>query len=192
MQLRAEQTRQALIAAAAELISTKGLKDTGLVEIHTSAGVSKGALYFHFSGKEDLADALHSETHERLSRLAERHLRGKEPDAASIAGFLVELFGEMRTDTVLRAGLRLESEKRPHDFSGPPPLRAKWLDYLQQHFTSTAGDRAVSDLLCALSAGLEALGHNDPYWWKEETVKGICALLTELVDTASPGALPPA
>jgi AcrR family transcriptional regulator len=47
-------TRTALVGAARELFGTQGYVDTSNDEIVARAGLTKGALYHHFKGKEDL------------------------------------------------------------------------------------------------------------------------------------------
>ena len=47
-------TRAALVAAACELFGEKGYADTSTDEVVALAGVTKGALYHHFKGKEEL------------------------------------------------------------------------------------------------------------------------------------------
>ncbi len=70
-QLRAEQTRATIITAAADLFDRHGYESTSLSDIVAHARVTKGALYFHFAAKEDLAHAileLQSRTSRRLAR----------------------------------------------------------------------------------------------------------------------------
>lgn len=55
---RAERTRNAILDAAAAVFNERGFAGASLSEILTKAGVTKGALYFHFSSKEELAMAL--------------------------------------------------------------------------------------------------------------------------------------
>lgn len=50
----AAETRQLLVQEAARLFSRQGFAATSLEEIGVAAGVTKGALYHHFSSKEDL------------------------------------------------------------------------------------------------------------------------------------------
>ncbi|MEY9872683.1 AcrR family transcriptional regulator [Streptacidiphilus sp. MAP12-33] len=57
-QQRAEESRNKLLAAAAEVFDERGFALATLAEIHTRAGLTKGALYFHFSSKEELAEAV--------------------------------------------------------------------------------------------------------------------------------------
>lgn len=54
----AEHTRAALLHAALEIFYRYGVAQASLQEIATTAGVTRGALYWHFKNKEDLFDAL--------------------------------------------------------------------------------------------------------------------------------------
>ncbi|WP_299535966.1 ScbR family autoregulator-binding transcription factor [uncultured Streptomyces sp.] len=57
-QERAARTYRALLEAAAEVFARRGYAAATISEIMSVAGVTKGALYFHFSGKEALAHAV--------------------------------------------------------------------------------------------------------------------------------------
>jgi AcrR family transcriptional regulator len=50
--------RDELLAAALRVFARRGYRQAGVDEIAAAAGYSKGALYWHFSGKEDLLLAL--------------------------------------------------------------------------------------------------------------------------------------
>src|SRR3990170_3290195 len=50
--------RDELLAAALRVFARRGYRHAGVDEIAAAAGYSKGALYWHFSGKEDLLLAL--------------------------------------------------------------------------------------------------------------------------------------
>src|SRR3954452_5585753 len=52
------EAREELLAAALRVFADRGYKEAGVEEIARAAGYSKGALYWHFSGKEDLLLAL--------------------------------------------------------------------------------------------------------------------------------------
>ncbi|AMM50128.1 hypothetical protein TH61_01575 [Rufibacter sp. DG15C] len=52
---KAEQTRQRIIAQAAELFNVKGFAGTSYQDLMEATGVTKGCLYGHFSSKEELA-----------------------------------------------------------------------------------------------------------------------------------------
>lgn len=51
-------TREAIIDAAIELFASKGVSSTTLANIASKAGVTRGAVYWHFSNKDDLLEAL--------------------------------------------------------------------------------------------------------------------------------------
>jgi AcrR family transcriptional regulator len=70
---RSESTRGALIDAARHLFAERGYGGVGTEEIVRAAGVTRGALYHHFSGKRDLFEAVY----ERIEAdLAERIAAG--------------------------------------------------------------------------------------------------------------------
>lgn len=54
-QARAIQTRRSILVAAAAVFDERGYSSATISEILARAGVTKGALYFHFTSKEDLA-----------------------------------------------------------------------------------------------------------------------------------------
>jgi len=65
---RSEATRGALVTAARTLFAEHGYSGIGTEEIVRQAGVTRGALYHHFSGKEDLMRAV---LHDLSRELAE-------------------------------------------------------------------------------------------------------------------------
>ncbi|MFI6701707.1 TetR/AcrR family transcriptional regulator [Streptomyces sp. NPDC050509] len=63
-----EQTRQALLRESRRLFSGSGYGAVGLAEIVQAAGVTKGALYHHFTGKADLFRAVLEEMQQEVGR----------------------------------------------------------------------------------------------------------------------------
>jgi TetR/AcrR family acrAB operon transcriptional repressor len=57
----AEQTRRDILKAALDLFHAKGYTRTTLEEIARSAGVTRGAIYWHFKDKADLFNGLKNE-----------------------------------------------------------------------------------------------------------------------------------
>jgi AcrR family transcriptional regulator len=60
-------TRAMLIEVGCELFGTKGFQETALDEIVARANVTKGALYHHFQGKEDLFGAVYEQVQKEVS-----------------------------------------------------------------------------------------------------------------------------
>lgn len=55
---RAETTKSNILKAASKLFLKKGIKDTTVRDIAHEAGVTTGAIYHHFSSKDEIAQAL--------------------------------------------------------------------------------------------------------------------------------------
>jgi AcrR family transcriptional regulator len=72
-----EQTRATLVRESRTLFATLGYAGVGLAEIVRTAGVTKGALYHHFSGKEDLfrvvLEEVQQEVGERVATAADAY-----------------------------------------------------------------------------------------------------------------------
>ena len=54
----AEERREEIMDAAAELFSTKGYEETTTTDIMKKVGIAKGTLYYHFASKEEILDAM--------------------------------------------------------------------------------------------------------------------------------------
>ena len=71
-QPRALATREKLVGEAGRLFAIKGYHDTKLEEILQAAGVTTGAFFHHFTGKEDLAFAVIDRHMEKRRELLDR------------------------------------------------------------------------------------------------------------------------
>lgn len=58
MQVRSEETRQNILEAANQMFAKQGYNATSIAEICTTAGISKGAFYYHFPTKQALFMAM--------------------------------------------------------------------------------------------------------------------------------------
>jgi len=106
-QERAEQTRNAILEAAASRFDEVGFLGASLSDILTEAGVTKGALYFHFKAKEELADALVQEqftTQEPLSTM-------ENPGLQTVIDWSHALAKALQSDVRVRASIRLVIEQ---------------------------------------------------------------------------------
>ncbi|MFH8440127.1 ScbR family autoregulator-binding transcription factor [Streptomyces sp. NPDC018026] len=124
-QLRAERTRATIVGAAADLFDRHGYESTSLSEIVAHAGVTKGALYFHFAAKEDLAHAI-MEMQSRTFRRLAKDLDGR--GYSSLEALMRLTFAMARVyeeGPVLRAGTRLATAGVPIR----PPLPHPFTDW---------------------------------------------------------------
>ncbi|MFJ8623769.1 TetR family transcriptional regulator [Kitasatospora sp. NPDC093550] len=109
VQERSERTRGRLVEAGAGLFDRRGYAGATLGEIAAAAGVTKGALYFHFASKEELARAVFEQAERSLrSACGERRAAASPLQGLIDAGYwLVDALG---ADPVVRAAFRLGRE----------------------------------------------------------------------------------
>ena len=71
----AEKTREMLLDAAEEVFLTQGVTSSSLNDIARAAGVTRGALYWHFENKQALFDAMHARVKLPMDELYERAMK---------------------------------------------------------------------------------------------------------------------
>ncbi|WP_329202981.1 MULTISPECIES: ScbR family autoregulator-binding transcription factor [unclassified Streptomyces] len=110
MQERSERTRRRLVFAGAELFHRHGYANATLGDIARAAGVTKGALYFHFASKDDLADAVQRQG----CRLLHEAVRGLREGGASPLQVLIDtthwLARTLHEDAAVPASFRITKE----------------------------------------------------------------------------------
>lgn len=67
-----EQTRRDLLQAAQRLFAERGVSQTTLAQVASAAGMTRGAVYWHFDNKADLLRALWSEAKGPVNRFQEQ------------------------------------------------------------------------------------------------------------------------
>ena len=84
---QAEATRQTLLDVARQLFTERGYAATSVEEIIQRAGVARGALYHHFSGKDALFRAVYESVQaDTAARVVTAALAVKDPLEAARAG----------------------------------------------------------------------------------------------------------
>jgi AcrR family transcriptional regulator len=106
-QERAEQTRKAILEAAASRFDAVGFLGASLSDILAEAGVTKGALYFHFKSKEDLAEALIQEQFGVLDGVPAMD----DPGLQTVIDWSHDVATGLQYDVRVRAGIRLVIEQ---------------------------------------------------------------------------------
>ncbi|MEN0138760.1 MAG: TetR/AcrR family transcriptional regulator [Rhodococcus sp. (in: high G+C Gram-positive bacteria)] len=103
-------TRQAVLAAAAEVFNRVGYVDAGLQEIISESGVTKGALYFHFSSKEKLARSVIDAGCERLEAAFAAHIDSRTPALEALIGMSYVMVSPDTRNGLTLAAFRLLNE----------------------------------------------------------------------------------
>ncbi|MEG3765148.1 TetR family transcriptional regulator [Alteromonas sp. 14N.309.X.WAT.G.H12] len=88
----AELTKQAILNAAVEVFSERGVAKASLEEIARKAQVTRGAIYWHFENKLQIFDALYQNLH---TPFISRILEGLEVEHPNPVGQLQELCTEL-------------------------------------------------------------------------------------------------
>ncbi|MFB7089770.1 ScbR family autoregulator-binding transcription factor [Streptomyces sp. NPDC056296] len=105
MQERAQRTRELLLRAAAEVFDELGYAGTSISKILQRAGVTAGAMYFHFGSKEELARAVIRE------QAADVRFPDEGDGLQRLVNMTQHLAAAMQRNTLLRAGVRLAVEQ---------------------------------------------------------------------------------
>jgi len=94
------ETRVAILDAAAQVFYAKGVANAGLEEIAEIAGVTRGAIYWHFKNKVDLFEALHDTLHEPLMEVILQDLENDHPQPLKqLEELCVEVLVELADNT---------------------------------------------------------------------------------------------
>ncbi|MFD7085923.1 ScbR family autoregulator-binding transcription factor [Streptomyces sp. NPDC002181] len=196
-QERAARTRETLIRSAAETFERDGFSVASLTAISSLAGVSNGALHFHFPSKAALANAVEEVALTRLLALTgdARAEGGVFRPGLSRVQLIVDvthgLAAALRADPVLRAGFALSG-----DLSRPRPgdLRERWRRWVEDALwqaeedgelrpETEAGD--VATAVVAATVGFEVLAVRDGAWLSAATVTRFWRLLLPTVVPAA-------
>ncbi|MFC9117562.1 ScbR family autoregulator-binding transcription factor [Streptomyces sp. NPDC057092] len=189
-QERALRTREALIRSAATVFDRDGFSVASLSAISSLAGVSNGALHFHFANKATLADSVEDAAAQRLDHLITDH----EGTAGNSLQLLVNVSHDLarclHRDVVLRAGFELS---RHQARTGGRDLHRHWHQWVEAALKRADGEgvlnavspEAVAVSVVAATTGFEVLGTQDPQWLSHRTVTRFWQLLLPRLTAAA-------
>jgi AcrR family transcriptional regulator len=126
LQERAVRTRHSILVAAAAVFAEVGYEAATISEIHQRANVTKGALYFHFSSKEELAQEVLADQLGSMPQPAPQELALQEGlDATFLLAHMLTL-----GDPLVRGSIRLTVEQgSPQDGLDRRIPMAGWIDH---------------------------------------------------------------
>lgn len=166
VQERAVRTRRAVLEAAAAVFAERGYAAATINEILTRSGVTKGALYFHFASKEELAKGVLD---------AQVLQTGLPPQASTLQEWVdvgMALAHRLPREPLLQAGARLSGDPEVHHLLGPRAWTA-WAD-LSAQMLSRAQQRGealphvvpveTAQLMVAAWSGVQAMSLLSSGW----------------------------
>jgi AcrR family transcriptional regulator len=121
-QERAQQTRDRLVEGAARVFHRLGYGLATTADIAREADATRGALYFHFDSKEELARAVIAREQELAIEASGRILALERAPFETMLLMCVDLAERLQSDPIVKAGIRLTTEITQFD----PPLLAPY------------------------------------------------------------------
>jgi AcrR family transcriptional regulator len=134
MQQRAVLTRGRVLVAAAEVFARTGFLAASMNDIVEAAGVTKGAVYFHFPSKEALAVAIVEEQFAQWPAMVAAVIEHSPDALTSIVALTYEVGSRFRDDVLTTAGVRLSFERELVNADMPTPF-VGWVAILQDLFS---------------------------------------------------------
>ncbi|WP_438297372.1 TetR family transcriptional regulator [Streptomyces sp. HUAS TT7] len=163
---RAARTRAVLVEAAAAHFDREGYEGTSLAKVCGTAGISLGALTFHFPTKGELADAVMDEGR-ALTQAALLQVSARPgPALHKVVELTLELTRLLEEETPVRCAVRL-SRERPGAEGWPEvwlPVVKQLVDqaHAEGQLRGGAGPAEVTVLVQYLTAGAEAFLRSRP------------------------------
>ncbi|OIK06012.1 ScbR family autoregulator-binding transcription factor [Streptomyces monashensis] len=182
-QERAVRTRKSLIRAAAEVFAEEGYAPASLTTISKRAGVSNGALHFHFQTKNELAQAVEDEAVDVVARLVKGTLGPEGGPLQALVDATYGLMGCLSDDIVVRAGFELCGDRARRSGSQLVRHWHQWVEEVlsraeeEGHLASGVSPEDAAAAIVAVTVGLEVLGGEDPRWFAERRIIGFWSLL---------------
>ncbi|MFD3947191.1 ScbR family autoregulator-binding transcription factor [Streptomyces sp. NPDC058579] len=137
-QERAVRTRNLIIKAAAELFDEEGYEGASVTRIVKRAGVTLGALYFHFPSKQDLAHEVMNAQPYVIEPLLESSGLQRLVDITLVWAH------RLQTDPMLRAGVRLAVEQSRFGMRDSDSFEG-WKDIMVGHLEVARADGSLRE-----------------------------------------------
>ncbi|GAA2427717.1 ScbR family autoregulator-binding transcription factor [Streptomyces macrosporus] len=132
-QERGIRTRREVLEAAAEVFAERGYAAATISEILSRAGVTKGALYFHFASKEELLRGVLEE------QFTEDDILPRSSKLQEWVDVGMALAHRLPREPLLRAGARLMTDPNLQEMFGKGP-QVSWVE-LTHRLLVEAGER---------------------------------------------------
>ncbi|GGU93777.1 gamma-butyrolactone-binding protein [Streptomyces albospinus] len=158
---RAIRTRRTILEAAASVFDDHGYDRATIAEVLERAGVTKGALYFHFASKEELALAV-LEEHVVDIAVAPQKIKLQEfVDSGQVLAY------RLRRDPMQRGAARLAVEQGSNRLDRKRSMLA-WTQFVEMLLNEAKGRgevldsvvvRETAEMFVGAFAGLQTMSH---------------------------------
>lgn len=185
----AQKTREQLLQSALDTFLENGVSRTSLAAIARNAGVTRGALYWHFKNKEDLFEALFQQIFADCGTSFAACL--EQPDRRSLRRMFVDIFDHIQHNALHRRLIILHTKCEFTEETRPiMAAHQKYIGLWEQQLrrileTCTDGGELPADLdinlavhyLHAVTCGLIDM-------WVYEQQTNLAALVPPIIDAA--------
>jgi AcrR family transcriptional regulator len=141
------ETRRRILAVALQLFAQRGYAGTSIRDITEHMGLTKAAVYYHFTSKEEILDAVTEPLRADFAALGDLAAQHPTPTPAEILTQLVETLS--RRVTLIRTVMADPSAHKEHHH------QSKVQDHLDRIASAIACDTSAAALLrarCAIGA----------------------------------------
>jgi AcrR family transcriptional regulator len=181
---RAEGTRRSLLRAAAEVFAEEGFVSATISSISRKAGLSNGALHFHFENKRGLGQAVEAEFADTVARI----IREADERPGSALQRLIDaahaLMRSIDDDIVVRAGFQMVGTAARGTWPVEQQGRwRRWIDGVLQAarldgtLAEDVSPAQASAAIVAATVGLAVLGLRDPKWVQSQVLRDYWELM---------------
>lgn len=113
MQPRAKITREAILEVFATLFSRTGYAGTSINDILAISETTKGAMYFHFSKKESIAEEMLHRWENAVSETVGKAAATGQPADRQVVMIYRDLARRTQHESTIRAGLSMATKFSP-------------------------------------------------------------------------------
>jgi AcrR family transcriptional regulator len=181
---RAETTRRSLLRAAAEVFAEEGFVSATISSISRKAGLSNGALHFHFENRIGLGQAVEAEFAATVARIIRE---ADERPGSSLQRLINAANALMRSiddDIVVRAGFQMAGATARDTWHLDRQGRWRgWIDGVllaakrEGMLADDVSPAQASAAIVATTVGLAVLGLRDPKWVSSEVLRDYWELM---------------
>ncbi|RVW08020.1 TetR/AcrR family transcriptional regulator [Prescottella agglutinans] len=191
-QERALITRQQIVNGAAEMFDRVGYERASLAEIVELSGITKGALYFHFKSKDDLAGVVIEEQHAISMKAVEAISSSGAPALEQLVMLCYEMSREIIEDSIVRAGIRLTLEMSA--VGGPREPYVDWIASCEHVAAAAVAEGDVVDTVVPAELGRFIVGAFTGVQMVSNVLTGredLYERIDQMLTLVLPGIMPP-